>query len=82
MVRGYLTVAIAAAFVFPAPTGSFSVGTTSWRLLDATRRESFEGDVVARQVEVLAWYPAARGRWTLAPYLREGDAEVQGFAAS
>lgn len=51
----------------PAPTGPSPIGTTTWRVTDGPR-----------QVEVLAWYPAAATKvgGKLAPYLREGLAEV------
>src|SRR5262245_17113226 len=65
-------------FELPKPTGRFAVGTTSWRLRDPVRRESFaDGD--PRAVEVLAWYPATTTGQT-APYLREGLTEARTFA--
>jgi dienelactone hydrolase len=67
-------------FELPAPTGPYAVGTTSWRLTDESRQETFEEGTGFRQVEVFAWYPAAPGREDRAPYLREGLAEVQSFA--
>ena len=71
----------AAAFELPAPTGPHSVGTTSWRVIDKSRRETFTSSAEPRQVEVLAWYPAApRGGGEPAPYLRSGPAEVRSFA--
>ena len=53
----------------PAPTGPYKVGTTTWHVTDAAR---------SRQVEVLAWYPAAAPgeAGKTAPYLREGLAEL------
>ena len=69
-----------AAFELPIPTGRYPVGTTSWRLTDRSRLETFAGPGEFRQVEVLAWYPAAPRRGTVAPYLREGLAEVRPFA--
>lgn len=72
---------VAAAFELQPPTGQYAVGTTAWRLTDRSRRETFTGSGEFRQVEVLAWYPAAAPRrGGLAPYLREGLAEVQSFA--
>ena len=70
-----------APFELPPPTGRFPVGTTTWRLTDSARRDTFSESGEFRNVEVLAWYPAAapRGR-QLAPYLREGLAEVRAFA--
>src|ERR1700674_3596856 len=70
-----------AAVELPSPTGRYSVGTTSWRLTDRSRPETFSTSGAFRQVEVLAWYPAvAPRRGRLAPYLREGVVEVRGFA--
>jgi len=68
-----------AAFELPTPGGRFAVGTTSWRLIDRSRQETFAAGE-PRQVEVIAWYPAARGRGATAPYLREGLGEVRPFA--
>jgi predicted dienelactone hydrolase/sugar lactone lactonase YvrE len=68
-----------APFVLPAPTGRFPVGTTSWQLMDPSRREPFTGNQASRAVEVVAWYPAAAAAEP-APYLRWGLFEVQGFA--
>jgi hypothetical protein len=69
-----------AVIELPGPTGPYPVATTTWRLTDRARTETFgaEGDV--RQVEVLAWYPATPGGGAIAPYLREGLAEVRAFA--
>ena len=69
------------AFELPSPTGRYPVGTTSWRLTDRSRLETFSASGAFRQVEVLAWYPAAAARRRgPAPYLREGLVEVRGFA--
>jgi len=70
------------AFELPPPTGRYPVATTAWRLIDTSRQETFSASSGFRQVEVLAWYPAAaRRNGALAPYLREGLAEVRSFAA-
>ena len=69
-----------AAFELPAPTGRYPVGTTSWHVIDPARRETFTASGELRQVEVLAWYPAASRGDMLAPYLRGGLAEVRSFA--
>jgi dienelactone hydrolase len=69
-----------AAFELPTPSGRFAIGTTSWRLTDRSRPETFAGAGEFRQVEVIAWYPATRGRGATAPYLREGPGEVRPFA--
>lgn len=63
-----------------APTGRYSVATTSWRLTDRSRAETFGAAGERRQVEVLAWYPAKEGQGARAPYLREGLPEVRAFA--
>jgi alpha-beta hydrolase superfamily lysophospholipase len=71
------------AFVLPAPTGQLPVGTTSWFVVDRTRRESFMSGDAPRSVEVVAWYPtsaAATARSARAPYLREGSIEAETFA--
>jgi predicted dienelactone hydrolase len=68
------------AFELPAPTGRSPVGTTSWRLTDRSRQETFAAPGTFRQVEVIAWYPAAPGGRGVVPYLREGLAEVHPFA--
>jgi predicted dienelactone hydrolase len=61
----------------PAPTGPYKIGTTSWRVTDAARPETFAAAGMARQVEVLAWYPAAPdSSGKPAPYLREGLGEL------
>ncbi len=68
-----------AAMELPAPTGPFKIGTTRWTVTDAARPETFAAPGVHRQVEVLAWYPAAAAasdRGEPAPYLREGIAEL------
>jgi dienelactone hydrolase len=72
-------------FVLPAPTGRFTVGTTSWHVVDANRSESFETGSRRREVEVVAWYPAAATTnihtAKRAPYLRETLVEAQTFAS-
>jgi predicted dienelactone hydrolase len=65
-------------FVLPAPTGSFPIGATSWRVVDASRPEFFS-PAEPHQVEVHAWYPAEKAGGTRAPYLRV-MAEAQAFA--
>lgn len=72
---------VPAAVELPSPTGRYAVGTTTWRLTDRSRRETFTGSGEFRDVEVLAWYPAAAPRrGGPAPYLREGLPEVRAFA--
>jgi dienelactone hydrolase len=76
--------AVPPTFELPSPTGPYAVGTTSWRLTDNARRETFSASGEFRNVEVVAWYPAApRGSAAsprLAPYLRDGLPEVRTFA--
>jgi dienelactone hydrolase len=61
----------------PAPSGPYRIGTTVWRLTDAARPETFAPAGVPRQVEVMAWYPAApESTGKPAPYLREGLGEL------
>ena len=67
-------------FELPAPTGRYPIGTSSWHLTDRSRAETFAGPGAFREVEVIAWYPAAPRSGTVAPYLREGVAEVRPFA--
>jgi predicted dienelactone hydrolase len=69
-----------AAFELPAPSGRYPVGTTTWRVIDASRAETFGAPGEYRNVEVLAWYPAAAASGApLAPYLREGLVEVRSY---
>ena len=42
-----------APFELPAPTGPFAVGTTTWRLTDPSRQETFTDRSEPRNVEVL-----------------------------
>jgi predicted dienelactone hydrolase len=65
-----------AAVELPAPTGPYKIGTAAWHATDSARRETLAGAGVPRQVEVLAWYPAAPSHGEPAPYLREGLAEL------
>lgn len=81
------TAALAAAqespFTLPVPTGRASVGTTSWVLVDSTRRESFATSGAPRAVEVIAWYPTlSPSASARAPYLREGMVEAASFASA
>lgn len=70
-----------ATFELTPPPGRYQVATTAWRLTDNSRKETFSESSELRQVEVLAWYPAAAARrGALAPYLREGLSEVRIFA--
>lgn len=79
--EGAGTAVVPQPFELPAPTGPYTVGTTTWRLTDKSRQETIGEEGGFRQVEVHAWYPsAAPRRGEPAPYLRSGLAEVQGFA--
>ena len=71
---------VAPPFTLPSPTGSHPVGTTAWRVTDDSRSETLAGTGVAREVEVLAWYPASSPRGESAPYLRWGLFEVRALA--
>jgi alpha-beta hydrolase superfamily lysophospholipase len=44
----------------PAPTGPYAVGTTTIRLMDATRNDPFLRNGSKRELMVRFWYPAAR----------------------
>jgi len=73
----------AAPFELPKPTGPHAVATTTWRLTEKGRRESFKDGAESRQVEVLAWYPtSSSGGYAPAPYLREGLTEARTFATA
>ena len=66
-------------FELPAPTGKSAVGTTRWVVTDASREEMFAPGR-KRDVEVVAWYPAAAPSPQPAPYIRDGMEEVLSFA--
>ncbi len=68
-----------ATFELPAPTGKSPVGTTRWIVVDPSRQETFAPGRT-REVEVIAWYPAATSNAATAPYLRNGMEEVLSFA--
>jgi predicted dienelactone hydrolase len=72
----------APAFVLPAPSGTAPVGTTRWVVTDRSRRDVFDRDR-PREIEVLAWYPAApqKSPPAPAPYLRAGLDSVRSFAS-
>ena len=80
--RAFLRETSAPAVVLPKPTGRYTVGTTSFRLVDDARPEPFGGADEKRQVEVVAWYPAVNGATgERAPYLRSGPEEGRAFAS-
>jgi len=66
-------------FALPAPTGKSPVGTTRWVVTDASREEMFAPGR-KRDIEVVAWYPAAAPSSQPAPYIRDGMEEVLSFA--
>jgi predicted dienelactone hydrolase len=67
-------------FELPAPTGKLPIGTTRWVVGDPSRPETFAPGRT-REVEVLAWYPAAPAAPVApAPYLRNGIEEALSFA--
>ena len=46
-------------FDFPAPAGSFAIGTVTYHWVDTTRREAFVSDSPGRrELMVQVWYPA------------------------
>ena len=66
-------------FTLPAPTGTFPTGTTRWLVIDPSRQETFASGR-QREVEVIAWYPAASRSGETAPYMRNGIEEALSFA--
>jgi predicted dienelactone hydrolase len=74
--------AAAPPFELPRPTGPFTVGTTTFRLIDAARVDRLADPPEPRQVVVHAWYPAVSGATGQpAPYLRDGIMEARAFAS-
>jgi predicted dienelactone hydrolase len=69
----------AATFELPAPTGKSPIGTTQWLVSDPSRQETFAPGR-QREVEVIAWYPAATRNGETAPYMRNGMEEALSFA--
>jgi predicted dienelactone hydrolase len=74
-----LAQAITPTFELPAPTGKLRIGTTRWVVTDLSREETFAPGR-RRDIEVIAWYPAAAGDGKPAPYLPDGMDEVLSFA--
>ena len=72
-------VQVPATFELPAPTGKLAVGTTQWVVADPSRQETFAPEK-QREVQVIAWYPAAARNGTTAPYMRNGVEEALSFA--
>jgi predicted dienelactone hydrolase len=71
----------AAPLKLPKPTGPFTVGTTTFRLIDPDRVDQLADPPEPRQIVVHAWYPAVNGATGQpAPYLRDGPMEVRAFA--
>ena len=66
-------------FELPPPTGKALVGTTRWAVTDTSRDEMFAPGK-KRDIEIVAWYPAAAPSSAPAPYLRDGLEEVLSFA--
>ena len=72
----------AVPFELPKPTGPFTVGTTTFRLMDPARIDRLADPPEPRQVVVHAWYPAVNGAsGQPAPYLRDGPLEARAFAS-
>ena len=70
-----------AVFQLPRPTGPFTVGTTTFRLIDEARTDPLADTPEPRQVVVHAWYPAVNAAsGQRAPYLRDGYLEARTFA--
>jgi predicted dienelactone hydrolase len=76
-----LSIAIVQAppFELPAPTGKLPIGTTRWVVTDTSRDEMFAPGK-KRDIEIVAWYPAAAPSSQPAPYIRDGMEEVLSFA--
>jgi predicted dienelactone hydrolase len=67
-------------FELPTPTGKLPIGTTRWVVTDQSRDETFAPGK-KRDIEVVAWYPAASGTTgDTAPYIRDSMEEVLSFA--
>lgn len=60
--------------------GPYRVGTTTWHVVDESRREPFGDAKAPRDIEVVAWYPTEARGGAAAPYLRDSLAEVRTFA--
>jgi len=74
--------AAAPTFELPKPTGPYTVGTTTFWLVDDTRAETLGDGPEKRQVVVHAWYPAVNAASGERPrYLRDGPMEARTFAA-
>jgi predicted dienelactone hydrolase len=74
-------VAVPSVFKLPRPTGPYSVGTTTFRLIDEARTDALADAPEPRQVIVHAWYPAVNAAsGERAPYLRDGPMEARTFA--
>src|SRR5688500_11880923 len=69
----------AATFELTAPTGKSPIGSTRWLVSDPSRQETFAPGR-QREVEVIAWYPAATRNGETAPYMRNGMEEALSFA--
>ena len=74
-----LAQAPAPTFELPAPTGKSPIGTARWVVTDSSRDEMFAPGK-KREIEVIAWYPAAAPSAQPAPYIRNGMEEVLSFA--
>src|SRR5688500_12393940 len=69
----------AATFELTAPTGKSPIGSTRWLVSDPSRQETFAPGR-QREVEVIAWYPAATRNGETAPYMRNGMEVALSFA--
>ncbi|MEW6028416.1 MAG: alpha/beta hydrolase family protein [Chloroflexota bacterium] len=61
-------------------SGDYEVGTTSFMLVDESRRELYSGKDEPRRIMVQIWYPAIRGDSVRAPWMQ--DAKIVARAIS
>ncbi len=62
------------------PSGDYEVGTTSFMLVDESRRELYSGKDEPRRIMVQIWYPAIRGDSVRAAWMQ--DAKIVARAIS
>ncbi len=67
-----LILSVAFQLNLPAPTGTYAVGQTVFRWVDASRHEAMSEDPNdSREVIAVVWYPAERGNKAKSPYFPE-----------
>ena len=60
--------------LIPTPDGPYQVGTTTYELTDASRRELYSGKDEARRFQIQVWYPAEPGPTDKrAPWMNHAD---------